>query len=115
MGAKPDWRITTTRLGKEIVPVSIQLADAQPFGDLVHFSKGAKSKGQPKVLLVAPKSGHYATLLRDTLERLLPEADLYITDWRNARDVPLALAVSTSRIMSRTCSTGSMWLDPTSR
>jgi poly(3-hydroxybutyrate) depolymerase len=89
MSAKPDWRIATTTMGEEVVPVSVEITDAQPFGDLVHFSKGAKSRGQPKILLVAPKSGHYATLLRDTVERLLPESDLYITDWRNARDVPV--------------------------
>jgi poly(3-hydroxybutyrate) depolymerase len=89
MSAKPDWRIATVKMGDEVAPVSVEVADAQPFGDLVHFSKGAKSKGQPKILVVAPKSGHYATLLRDTVERLLPESDLYITDWRNARDVPM--------------------------
>lgn len=89
MSAKPDWRIASTVMGKQVVPVTPRVADARPFGDLVHFSKGAKSSGQPKILLVAPKSGHYATLLRDTVERLLPESDLYITDWRNARDIPV--------------------------
>ena len=89
MSAKPAWRIATANMGVEVVPVSIHVADAQPFGDLVHFDKGAKSADQPKILLVAPKSGHYATLLRDTVERLVPDADVYITDWRNARDVPV--------------------------
>jgi poly(3-hydroxybutyrate) depolymerase len=89
MASKPAWRIPTVKMGEEVVPVAVEVADAQPFGDLVHFSKGEKAKGQKKVLLVAPKSGHYATLMRDTVERLLPETDLYITDWRNARDVPV--------------------------
>lgn len=87
--AKPDWRISTVRMGEEVIPLAIQVLDSQPFGDLIHFDKGPKAFGQPKILLAAPKSGHYATLLRDTVERLLPDADVYITDWRNARDVPL--------------------------
>lgn len=89
MFSKPGWRIDDIRVGERDAPVSIRVVDALPFGDLVHFDKGRLSEGQPKVLLVAPKSGHYATLLRDTVVRLLPEADVYITDWRNAREVSI--------------------------
>lgn len=87
---KPDWRIDSVSVNGETLPVTVRVAEALPFGDLVHFDKGAASAGQPRVLLVAPKSGHYATLLRDTVERLLPETDVYITDWRNARQVPVS-------------------------
>jgi poly(3-hydroxybutyrate) depolymerase len=89
MFSKPGWRIESVGVGLRDVPVRVEIADAQPFGDLVHFSKGDASDRQPKILLVAPKSGHYATLLRETVIRLLPEADVYITDWRNAREVPV--------------------------
>jgi poly(3-hydroxybutyrate) depolymerase len=93
MFSKPGWRIDEVRIGLRDVPVSVRVADARPFGDLVHFEKagpgGRGAEGQPRILLVAPKSGHYATLLRETVIRLLPEADVYITDWRNAREVPV--------------------------
>lgn len=64
------------------------VADEQPFCNLLHFQKEGV-KGQPKVLIVAPLSGHYATLLRGTVEAMLPEHDVYISDWTDARDVPL--------------------------
>src|SRR5439155_12077989 len=60
-----------------------------PFGTLLHFAKDA-GESQPAVLLVAPLSGHFATLLRNTVRTMLPEHDVYITDWHNARDVPAA-------------------------
>ena len=65
------------------------IADETPFCNLLHFKKDGVS-GQPKVLLAAPLSGHYATLLRGTVEAMLPEHDVYITDWVDARDVPLS-------------------------
>jgi poly(3-hydroxybutyrate) depolymerase len=89
MFSKPGWRIDSVEIDGCEIPVEVKVADAQAFGDLVHFDKGRASEGQPKILLVAPKSGHYATLLRETVARLLPEADVYITDWRNAREVPV--------------------------
>jgi poly(3-hydroxybutyrate) depolymerase len=61
---------------------------ALPFGTLLHFRK-AGAGGQPPVLLVAPLSGHFATLLRETARTLLQDHDVYITDWHNARDVSL--------------------------
>ena len=69
--------------------VTEEAADDTPFGTLLHFRKD-HSVVQPRVLLVAPMSGHFATLLRGTVQVMLPEHDLYITDWKNARDVPLA-------------------------
>jgi len=75
---KPKWHIA------EAVP---EVADAKPFCNLVHFRQ--KEKKPHKVLLVAPLSGHHATLLRDTVRSLLPEHEVWITDWVNARLVPL--------------------------
>ena len=60
-----------------------------PFGTLLHFRKDVPDPG-PRVLIVAPMSGHFATLLRDTVRTMLADHDVYITDWHNARDVPLA-------------------------
>ena len=80
-----------------------------PFCNLVHFRKedGAVAKQQEKVLIVAPMSGHYATLLRNTVEGMLPTHDVYITDWADARNVPLAAAASsistTTPTTSSTC------------
>ena len=59
-----------------------------PFGTLLHFKKDV-AVAQPRVLVVAPLSGHFATLLRATVRTLLPEHDVFITDWHNARDVPI--------------------------
>ncbi|MEM6627069.1 MAG: polyhydroxyalkanoate depolymerase [Pseudomonadota bacterium] len=87
--SKPEWDINSVQINGRRRKVSQQIVEERPFGDLLHFDKGTASKGQPRILIVAPKSGHYATLLRDTVTRLLPEADVYVTDWRNARDVPL--------------------------
>jgi polyhydroxyalkanoate depolymerase len=64
-------------------------ADVTPFGTLLHFKKDA-AVDQPRVLVVAPLSGHFATLLRGTVSTLLPEHDVYLTDWHNARDVSLS-------------------------
>lgn len=62
---------------------------ATPFGTLLHFKKDVATE-QPRVLLVAPLSGHFATLLRNTVRTMLPEHDVYITDWHNGRDAPLS-------------------------
>jgi poly(3-hydroxybutyrate) depolymerase len=66
-----------------------EAVDDTPFGTLLHFRKDTAVE-QPRVLLVAPMSGHFATLLRHTVEVMLPEHDVFITDWKNARDVPLS-------------------------
>ncbi len=75
-------------VGNREVAVREEAAHTTPFGTLLHFKKDV-DVAQPRVLLVAPLSGHFATLLRDTVQTLLPEHDVYITDWHNARDVPL--------------------------
>jgi poly(3-hydroxybutyrate) depolymerase len=90
---RPDWQITETVVGAEHVPVRISTIWERPFCRLLHFERAflhAPRRPQPKVLIVAPMSGHYPTLLRGTVEAFLPNHDVYITDWRNARSVPLA-------------------------
>ena len=85
---KPAFNLRTTAIGSHTVPVQLVTAASRPFCDLLHFRReGAHS--DPKVLVVAPLSGHYATLLRDTLAGLLPDHDVYITDWINAANVPI--------------------------
>lgn len=86
---KPGFGINETTIGGEQVAVSEEIMVARPFGSLIRFARKGVVDG-PKLLIVAPMSGHFATLLRDTVERLLPAHDVHITDWANARDVPLA-------------------------
>ncbi len=85
---RPDFGITETKVGNRVVAVSEEPVVTTPFCTLLHFKKDAAIT-QPKLLLVAPMSGHFATLLRGTVETLLPDHDLYITDWVNARNVAL--------------------------
>src|SRR6266566_5925805 len=86
---KPPFDLTCTRIGRRTVAVREVPFIRTPFCDLIHFERDA-ARRDPKVLLVAPLSGHHATLLRDTVERLVPGHDLYLTDWIDARLVPLA-------------------------
>ncbi|WP_299561068.1 polyhydroxyalkanoate depolymerase [uncultured Sulfitobacter sp.] len=91
MVMKPDWNIPpfVGESGQDrLVTSEIELA--KPFGDLLHFRVQGRTSKKRKVLLVAPMSGHYATLLRSTVISLLPDCDLYITDWHNARDIPVS-------------------------
>ena len=85
---RPDFGLRDTRIGDAIAPVSEVTVEHTPFCDLLHFRKEMAVE-QPRVLLVAPLSGHFATLLRGTVEALLPDHDVYVTDWINARNVPL--------------------------
>ncbi len=89
MVIKPDWGIRTV-VGDDgrdhLVEPKVEVA--RPFGDLVRFSVLGRPAKPRRVLLVAPMSGHYATLLRSTVISLLPDCDVWITDWSNARDVP---------------------------
>ena len=86
---KPEFGLDRTVIDGKEVDVVEQIVLRKPFGQLKHFArKGVK--GGPRLLIVAPMSGHYATLLRGTVERMLPFADVYITDWRDAKLVPLA-------------------------
>jgi poly(3-hydroxybutyrate) depolymerase len=88
---KPAWRVDWTRIGAQTVPVSLETALDTPFCRLVHFRRElSEPRNDPKVLVVAPLSGHHATLLRDTVRTLLPEHEVWITDWVDARMVPLA-------------------------
>ncbi|CAB3676484.1 polyhydroxyalkanoate depolymerase [Achromobacter pestifer] len=89
---KPAWNLPTTDINGKSVRVTEAVALDKPFCRLVHFHRDVRAAGRddPKVLLVAPLSGHHATLLRDTVRALLPAHDVYVTDWVDARMVPLA-------------------------
>ncbi len=90
--SKPEWEIEFTLVGGERAPVHISTAWERPFCRLLHFERmfcHMPRRPQPKVLIVAPMSGHYATLLRGTVEAFLPNHDVYITDWVDARMVPV--------------------------
>ena len=89
--SRPPYGITSVVSGGEEVAVTEEVKMTAPFGTLLHFKKDMPSHSptQPAVLLVAPLSGHFATLLRETLRTLLQDHDVYITDWHNARDVAL--------------------------
>lgn len=89
---KPDFDISETEVAGEAVPVTEDVVIEKPFCRLVHFKRDATLaavRNDPKVLIVAPMSGHFATLLRGTVEAMLPEHEVYITDWIDARDVPM--------------------------
>jgi poly(3-hydroxybutyrate) depolymerase len=86
---KPEFGIIETKVGRKIVAVDEDIVLRKPFGQLKYFRKVDAESGRP-LLIVAPMSGHYATLLRGTVERLLPDNDVYITDWRDAKMVPLS-------------------------
>ncbi len=85
---RPPYGIDSVTVGGREAAVTEEAADVTPFGTLLHFKKDV-TQVQSRVLLVAPLSGHFATLLRATVRTMLPEHDVYITDWHNARDVPL--------------------------
>ena len=88
---RPPFGITSVTLKGEAIAVTEEAAHVTPFATLLHFKKEfSPAVPQPKVLIVAPMSGHFATLLRDTVQTVLPDHDTYITDWHNARDVPLS-------------------------
>ena len=90
---RPKWSIDSTLMGGERVPVHISTVWERPFCRLLHFERAFERRPrrpQPRLLIVAPMSGHYATLLRGTVEGFLPNHDVYITDWADARMVPLA-------------------------
>jgi polyhydroxyalkanoate depolymerase len=84
---RPDYGIRTVVSGNTEVAVVEEAAHVTPFGTLLHFKKEGVDAPQPRVLVVAPLSGHFATLLRGTVKTMLPEHDVFITDWHNARDV----------------------------
>ncbi|MEP4197510.1 MAG: polyhydroxyalkanoate depolymerase [Aliishimia sp.] len=91
MVVKPDWGIdsVTCEDGRDHV-VNVDTVVERPFGDLIHFNVVGRETQKRRVLLVAPMSGHYATLLRSTVKSLITNCEVYITDWHNARDIPVS-------------------------
>lgn len=91
MVAKPSWgiRTFTGEDGRDHL-VSIETLVDKPFADLIHFKVSGRKPCKRRILLVAPMSGHYATLLRSTVKSLIVDNDVYITDWKNARDIPVS-------------------------
>jgi len=91
MVVKPDWGIRTLTCedGRDHL-VNVETVVEKPFGNLIHFNVTGRKEQARKVLLVAPMSGHYATLLRSTVKSLLVNCEVYITDWHNARDIPVS-------------------------
>jgi polyhydroxyalkanoate depolymerase len=87
--SRPDYDIGTVMVGNRELAVSEEVVYATPFGSLLRFRKEGGPE-HPRLLLVAPMSGHFATLLRATVKTLLADHDVYITDWHNPRDIPLA-------------------------
>ena len=87
---KPQFNINEVKIGNDYYDITEVVVDRKSFCNLIRFKKmNEKMQNMPKMLLVAPMSGHHATLLRDTVIGLLPYYDVYITDWNDARDVPL--------------------------
>jgi poly(3-hydroxybutyrate) depolymerase len=88
---KPDWAVRSIvgTKGQDHLVDIVKVVE-RPFGDLLHFSVRRRATLKRKVLLVAPMSGHYATLLRSTLKSLLIDCEVYVTDWHNARDIPVS-------------------------
>jgi len=86
---RPSYAVDSITIDGHEVAVREETLLSLPFCDLIHFAKDVAA-AQPKMLIVAPLSGHFATLLRDTVKTLLGDHEVYITDWKNARDVPLS-------------------------
>jgi poly(3-hydroxybutyrate) depolymerase len=89
---KPEWNIDSTVVGGEKVPIHMSVVWQRPFCRLLHFERvfvHAPHRPQPRLLIVAPMSGHYPTLLRGTVEGFLPNHDVYMTEWVDARMVPV--------------------------
>jgi poly(3-hydroxybutyrate) depolymerase len=87
--ARPSFGISSVMVGNREVAVTEEAAMQTPFGTLLHFKKDIES-AQPRVMVVAPLSGHFSTLLRETVRTLLSDHDVFITDWHNARDIPVS-------------------------
>lgn len=86
---RPAFGISSVAVGNEDVAVTEQVVFSTPFADLLRFRKDSETE-QPRLLVVAPMSGHFATLLRGTIRTLLQDHDVYLTDWKNARDIPVS-------------------------
>jgi poly(3-hydroxybutyrate) depolymerase len=86
---RPEFGIHSVRVGERDIPVREQVVHSTPFATLLRFVREGAAADQPRVLVAAPLSGHFATLLRDTVRTMVADHDVYITDWHNARHVPL--------------------------
>ena len=87
---KPAFDIETVTVGGKVQPVTESIVLHKPFGNLLRFEHPGLGKDAPKLLIVAPMSGHYATLLRGTVARMVESAEVYITDWADAKLVPMS-------------------------
>lgn len=87
----PTFDLKQTTINGQTIPVTEEILVSKPFGDLIHFKceTGNVVRNVPKVLIVAPISGHKSTILRDTVRELLPDSDVHIIDWKDAREVPI--------------------------
>ncbi|MGI8942822.1 MAG: polyhydroxyalkanoate depolymerase, partial [Qipengyuania sp.] len=86
---KPAWNIESVAIGRKNCPVIEATVLNKPFGDLKRFTREGLPDDAPRLLIVAPMSGHFATLLRGTVERMIENFEVYVTDWTDAREVPL--------------------------
>ena len=87
---KPAFGHTETTIDGQAVPIHEEVFATRPWANLLRFRRATERPGDPKLLLVAPMSGHYATLLRGTVAAFLPDHDVYVTDWNDARDMRLS-------------------------
>ena len=87
---EPEWGLDSTVINDQTVAIAEQVVYQKSFCKLLHFRRLTDQPNQPRVLIIAPMSGHFATLLRGTVREFLPDHETYITDWRNVRDVPLS-------------------------
>ena len=90
--SKPSFGHTSTKIDGETVAISEEVVFRLPWCDLLHFKRGADCPADRTLLIVAPLSGHFATLLRGTVAAFLPDHEVYITDWHDAKDMPLTAA-----------------------
>jgi len=88
---KPEWQIPSTEIEGKTLPVTPVTSWSSPWCKLVHFQTEGAPAGRPKLLIAAPLSGHFATLLRGTVEAFLPTHEVYITDWTDAKMAPVWL------------------------
>lgn len=88
---KPEWQIPTTEIGGKTLPVAPVVSWSSPWCKLIHFQTEGAPAGRPRLLICAPMSGHFATLLRGTVEAFLPTHEVYITDWTDAKMAPVWL------------------------
>jgi len=86
---KPDYEISSVSVDANVIPVLEDVMLRKPFCELRSFTRAGSDASKDKILIVAPMSGHYATLVRDTIQRMLEDYDVYVTDWVDAAQVPV--------------------------